>query len=296
MTLSATDLLDARTVARLERLRLGGGLASERRQGERLARARGRSTDFSDYRDYVAGDDIRFVDWNILARLRRPYVKVYHADQERQLGLLVDTSASMAFEGKFDRARRLAAAIGTVALAGPEPVTLIAIQPTGNPVRLARLRGRQARLRLLTALAELEPGGPTGIDDTITARLASYHGRGIVLILSDFLGAPHLGRALDQLAASGCEPWGLQILGRSEIAPDLAGDLRLVDSETDTTIDISNAAELLEFYHEQRQALMHWLGNHLCQRGGRYLDSASDAPIDQLIFDRMVRQGWLLGR
>ena len=139
----AAQLLDAAVAARCERLRLGGRRRhTERRAGEHLSGRGGQSIEFADFRDYHEGDDIRRVDWNSFARLRRPYVKVFRHEEEQHLAIIIDASASMAGGGKLPRACQLAAAFALVALTGGERV---AMHIAGAEDRhLAGVRGRGA--------------------------------------------------------------------------------------------------------------------------------------------------------
>src|SRR6186713_3473141 len=98
-----TSLLSNRDLDRLARLRINAARRlTNRSRGEHLAAKGGTSTEFCDYRDYSPGDDARFVDWNIFARINRPYLKQYHMEEEMHLVLLVDASTSMQLEGKLD--------------------------------------------------------------------------------------------------------------------------------------------------------------------------------------------------
>ncbi len=141
-SLFGNDVLD-----RLERLRIKPlRRLTSRSHGEHLSGKGGSSTEFSDYRDYVPGDDVRFVDWNIFARLNRPYLKLFQMEEEMHVLLLIDASASMGFEGKLLRAKQLAAAFGLMGLMGGERVSV---------VRLQRAAGRAGALP-----ADQRPGEP----------------------------------------------------------------------------------------------------------------------------------------
>src|SRR5258706_2627431 len=138
-----TSLLSNRDLDRLARLRLNSARRfTNRGRGEHLAAKGGTSTEFCDYRDYTPGDDVRFVDWNIFARIERPYLKQFHHEEERHVALLVDASRSMMFEGKLELARRVAAALGVVGLRGNEKVSACALGAAAGALRLAPVRGR----------------------------------------------------------------------------------------------------------------------------------------------------------
>ena len=121
------DLIDSRLMARLERLDMvSRKIFSGRVQGERRSRRRGMSVEFADFRPYVAGDDLRFVDWNIYGRLDRLFMKIFLEEEDLSLMVAIDTSASMDWgsPNKFEYARRLAMALGYIGLVHHTRVTL----------------------------------------------------------------------------------------------------------------------------------------------------------------------------
>src|SRR6478752_6627965 len=142
-TTQITSLLSNRDLDRLARLRLNASRRfTNRARGEHLAAKGGTSTEFCDYRDYAPGDDVRFVDWNIFARIQRPYLKQFHHEEELHVAVLVDASQSMLFEGKLALAQRLAAALGVIGLRGSDKVSACAL---GAGTRLSPSSGRAAQ-------------------------------------------------------------------------------------------------------------------------------------------------------
>jgi len=110
-----TSLLTNRDLDRLARLRLKVSRRfTNRGRGEHLGVKGGTSTEFCDYRDYAPGDDVRFVDWNIFARIQRPYLKQFHQEEELHVALHIDATRSMLFEDKLPLAPRFAAALGVL--------------------------------------------------------------------------------------------------------------------------------------------------------------------------------------
>src|ERR1041384_2376409 len=113
------SFFDAEFLKRLERLHLvAKRLSWTGAKGEHAASRKGFSLEFSDYRRYQHGDDLRYVDWNIYRRLERLLLKVFTAEEEMNIYLLVDTSRSMA-EGapaKIEYAKKIAAALGYIGL------------------------------------------------------------------------------------------------------------------------------------------------------------------------------------
>ena len=288
-----TSLLDNDVLGRIERLRLNPRQRkTNRSRGEHLAGKGGTSTEFSDYRDYVAGDDIRFVDWNVFARLHRPYMKLYQYEEELQVVLLVDGSSSMRFEGKFERACQLAAAFGVMGLLNSERVSVYGCQDADAPPQvLPPVTGRANMMRMFAFLEGLECGGDVAIEQAVQSVLTRHRGRGIAIVLSDFLTDANLTKPLNLLFSAGLVVFAMQILGPSELDPELTGDLRLIDCETGGTLDVSSIGELLGIYRDHLETLEHNLLRYCLQRNGRFMTVASDAPIEWVLFDRLLRQG-----
>ena len=290
-----TSLLDNTVLARLQRLRINTSRRfTDRRRGENLAGRSGASNEFSDYRDYVEGDDVRFVDWNIFARLHRPYMKLYREEEEMHVAILVDASNSMRFEGKLARARQLAAAFGVMGLLGTERVSVHVLNTRGDaPTSLPPSRGRASMMKLFAFLEWIQEGGDQTLDGGVDQFLKRHTGRGVTVLLSDFLTAGDLHRTFNRLFSAGQEVFAVQILGPTEIAPEVSGDSRFVDSETEQTLDVSCNADLLQLYHEYRLGLKHELGELLRQRGGRFLFTGASDPLEEILFGQMRRGGWL---
>ena len=289
-----TSLLSNRDLDRLARVRINASRRfTNRARGEHLAAKGGTSTEFCDYRDYTPGDDVRFVDWNIFARIERPYLKQFHQEEELHIAILLDASNSMLFEGKFELARQLATALGTAGLRGSEKVSVTILGPE-HPQRMPASRGRASQRKLFAFLENSESGGDLPFDRGIELFLRRHSGRGVAILLSDFLTPGDLQRAFNLLHSAGLEIFAAQILSPSELAPELAGDLRFVDSETHATLDISSAGDLLALYQEYRDAHQARLAELCRQRQGRFLAVSAAESHEHVLFDVMRRRGWLV--
>lgn len=290
-----TSLLTNEQLARVTRLRLlPNRRLTSRMRGEHRARASGTSIEFRDYRDYAPGDDMRFVDWNIFARLHRPYLKLYHEEEQMNVVVLVDASASMKFEGKLGRALSLAAAFGVMGLMAAERVSVYVFNQHGNEAtRMRPRRGRVAMRDLFAFLESIEGGGDAPLEEGVEAMLRVHRGRGVVLVLSDFLTHANLHRAFNLIHSAGLEPLGVQLLAPQEIDPALETDLRLVDSETGETLDVTAGGDLLTIYQDYRLSLQSELETLCRQRGGRFLSLDASMPLDTVLFDLLRRKGWV---
>ena len=289
-----TSLFPNELLSRLERMRVRTSRRfTAKSRGEHLARRRGTSMEFADYRNYVAGDDVRYIDWNIFARLRRPYLKLFHEEEEMHFLILVDASASMAFSGKFDRAKELAAAFGVMALLGGERVSVSVLGAEGGAARLGGLAGRACMGALFRFIEGIAPGGDAPVEVAIEDALRRHSGRGAALVVSDLLTFGDLSRAMNLLFGSGLEILALQVLAPEEIDPELEGDSRLVDSESGTRLDVTAGGALVALYQEYRAAYEAELSNGCARRGGRFLTTASRDGLDWVLFDLLRRKGWI---
>ena len=292
-----TELLSNRTLSRIERLRLSTlqNLTSHHR-GEHLSGRGGSSIEFSDYRDYSPGDDIRFIDWNIYSRLKRPYMKLFKLEEEMHLVIIVDSSESMTFGGKFLLAKKIATAFGLIGLYGNERVS--AWYPTDyNGFSFTDAfppsHGRSYIKKYLNFTNESKAGGDLSFADSIDNVLKHHKGKGAVLLLSDFLTPSNISHSMNSLFSSGLEIFGVQILSPAEIDPELNSDARFVDSETSANIDISSGGDLLKIYHEHRLNYTHNLEKICKKRSGRFLSVSSETDIETILFDIMQKRGWL---
>ncbi len=294
-TAQFTSLLPNDVLARTERMRLSPlRRKTNHSRGEHLSGKGGTSTEFADYRSYVEGDDVRYVDWNIFARTNHPYLKLYKHEEEMHVVLLVDASRSMQFEGKFDLARQLAAAFGIMGLFNVERVSAYSCRERSEaPLIFPPCAGRGSMRRLLTFLEELPGGGEFPIEAAIEEALKRHRGKGVVVLLSDFLTLGDMTRSFNLLHSAGLEIFALQILSPTELDPELTGDLRFVDSETEQTLDVSSVGELLGLYHEHREGLSNHLAALCRKRQGRFLTVGSDEDVKTVLFDRLLRRGWV---
>jgi uncharacterized protein (DUF58 family) len=286
--------MDNDELRRVERLRLTMPRRfTNRSRGENVVRRGGSSTEFKDFRDYVPGDDVRLLDWNAFARLRRPYVKLFHEQEELHLVLLVDASASMDFGDKLLRCKQLAAAFAVMGLLTGERVSVHAANRRGSDLACPPRRGRRSMRELFRFLEAIEPGGHAPVDEAILTLLRHHRGRGVLLVLSDFLTAGALQRPLDLAFGCGLLPAGIQILAPVEREPELGGDVRLVDCEDGATLDVSNSGQLLELYREHLAAQERGLDRLFRRHGGRFLAASSDQELGALLA-LLLRRGWLL--
>ncbi|WP_432798817.1 DUF58 domain-containing protein [Poriferisphaera sp. WC338] len=289
-----TELLSNQMLGRVERMRIQSNRKfTNRMRGEHLSGKGGQSTEFSDYRDYVAGDDIRYVDWNIFSRLGRPYLKQFHHEEEQQLVLIIDRSNSMLFGGKLQRAKAIAAAMGVMGLFGNEKVSAYVVGVDEDTQQCLRpCSGRGSMHKLFKYLEGIEGGGNELIENGIERVLRTHRGKGVAVLLSDFLTYGDVGAGLTRLRGRELEIFAMQILSEVEVNPDLDGDLKFVDSEGAGTLDVSAAGDVVGIYQEYRLRYERQLEDHCRKRGGRFLSISAADHLQYVLFDLLVRKGW----
>ena len=290
-----TKLLDNDTLSRLGRMRVNTRRhLTSRGRGEHLHGKGGSSVEFADFRNYVPGDDLRYLDWNIFSRLHRPYLELYHLEEQMHVVILVDASSSMLFEGKLDRAKQLAAAFGIMGLFNIERVSVWACHSMERrPYCLTPCTGRVSMRRVLRFVEDIEGGGDLSVEGAVDHVLQYHRGRGAAILLSDFLTFGDVQRAANRLFSAGLEIFGVQILSPAEIDPQVTGDLRLVDSETAGTLDVTAAGDLLGIYQEHRAGFEAELEGMCRQRGGRFIALNCADPLEWVLFDLLKRKGWV---
>lgn len=295
-SITASPLYDPKLLARLEQLRLLTRRAHDgARKGERRSLKRGSSQEFADYRNYVIGDDLRFVDWNLYGRLDKLFIKLFLEEEDLTLAIVVDTSASMGFGEpltKLDLARRLALSLGYIALANQEKVALMG---GGNHVDHldAGVRGRSALFPLIRGLESLTPKGPTELDRLLNHANEILKRSGVVLVCTDLLDPTLAEKGLLSLRQRGHEVVLAHLLTPDELHPTLDGDLALVDAETGETLEVTLSPSTRASY---MNALQQYLDNAagFCRRHGLgYLLWDGTTAIDDIV-TRVLRQRGIL--
>lgn len=297
--MKGAGLLDPAFVRTLEQLRLEARRAFPgTSKGERRSTRRGSSVEFADFRNYSAGDDLRHLDWNILARLDRPMLRLFVEEEDVRVDFLVDTSRSMDYgepATKLDYARRIAAALGYLAIAGLDRVGAAGFAERLGP-RLRAARGTGQVFALLEFLSSLEPAdGSTSLSVSIDRFGRETRRPGILFVVSDFLDASDYVGALRQLAFRRFDVNLIQVLAPDEVDPPIGGDLLLVDSETGETREITVNTATAAAYKRALGALQGRLDGLAASTGIRFVPVTTDVPFEDLLL-RHLRERRVLGR
>lgn len=295
-------LFDESTLRKLNTLSLvANKVRAGAMKGDRRSKKRGVSIEFADYRDYVPGDDLRRLDWNVYARLEKPFIKLFEEEEDLAVHILVDASKSMNWgeseQNKFDFARKLAAALGTIALSAGDQITVVFLTPTGIGAQYGPARGTHHTLRLLTYLEKQPTAGQTNLNQSLQT-YALYFGRntatrrpGLTFILTDLLDPHGYETGLGKLQARGHELVLLHILAPDELDPQLAGDLKFIDTETGYAQEVSLDGGIRDLYRERVASWKNAIQTYCQKREIHYLPLSTAVPWDKVVLRQMRREG-----
>jgi len=293
MPTASIPLLSPELLAQLERLELvSRKIFRGRIKGERRSLRKGQSVEFADFRGYVPGDDLRFVDWNTYARLDKLFLKLFLEEEDLHFYALIDASESMNFgtPTKFEFAKRLAAALGFIGLIRSDRVKIETLgQPAAQPG--LTLRGRQSVWRLLDHLDGIQPGETVSLSAGIKNFCVRNSGRGIVVLISDLLDKNGYEEGLRYLMAQRMDPYIVHVLSAEEVDPEIKGDLRLIDCEDANETEISVSVPLLKRYKQTLAAFVSGVQEYCTRRGMGYLLARSNQSVDQLVTGYLRERG-----
>lgn len=319
------ELLSPQLIARLSALDLTSKkILAGKLKGERRSKRRGQSIEFADHRQYVVGDDLRHIDWNIYGRLDRLFLKLFLEEEDLALHIVLDASASSdaGSPSKYVFMQQLALALAYVGLVNLHRVTISVIagaQVSTSPdpddahastpsapgaapnspaavQHLRDLRGRRRLHDLARFLLGIVPAGGgvasgSSFTDAATRIALTRRGKGVMLVLSDFFIKEGYDTGLRLLLGRGYDVYAVQVLSPQEIEPDLGGDLRLRDAEDGDVAEVTISAPLLKKYKQNLTAYVNRLRDFCARRDIVHLMLPSSTPVDTAVLDYLRRLG-----
>ncbi len=311
------ELLDNELIAKISRLDLASQkIFAGKLRGERRSKKRGESVEFADHRPYAVGDDIRHIDWNIYARLDRLFLKLFLEEEDLSLHLVIDASGSAdcGEPNKYLFMQQVAMTLGYVGLVNFNRVTAnimggisrdaegniredfaeTAEQAAANSLaNIRNLRGRRRTHDLSRFLCSIEPGGGGDFREHAKRIALSRTGKGVMVVISDFLMKEGYEDGLRLLAGRGYDVFCLQVLSPQEVEPDVRGDLRLRDVEDEDFAEVTISAPLLKRYKQVLGAYTEQLRTFCAQRQMTLLTVQSNTPMDMLMLEYFRKRGLL---
>jgi uncharacterized protein (DUF58 family) len=289
------DLFDEEFQRKLESLALvSRRVFAGRLRAERRSKKKGSGIEFADYRDYVPGDDFRYVDWNIFQRFGRLLVRLYEEEEDLSIYFIVDCSTSMGFGdgNKFDQARRLAAALAYVGLANLDRVTIVGVADE-VVARMPTTRGKGRIFTVFQFLRSLQPNGTTELRDSLRTFVAQHKRRGLAVLISDLYDPAGFEGGINVLRYNKFEPYVLHIVDERDAHPVLRGDVRVYDCETGEEREVTVTKKLLDkmagAWSEYREQIERFCTANQVP----YFPADTDVPFDELVL-RVFRRGGFL--
>ena len=287
-----TDPFDTAFLRKLDLLelvyrRLRGG----RGAGESIGTERGGRMEFREHRRYAAGDDFRYIDWNVFGRSDSLFVKEYAREERRSVIVLLDASRSMEFgrPSKLACGKQLAAAFAYLALVAGDEAVVTAFSDDLH--RSVSVSGRKGRItEVLGELRDVRAAGRTSILGSLKALRGRMPHRSMVVLISDLMDAD-CRAGLAALSARGFEPCVIQLISRDEAAPAETGRLHLTDCETGESHSLwIDGAELQEYEHVLNEFVEGWK-TFCAAQGIAFVTALSDVPFDELMLGYLRRGG-----
>lgn len=283
------DLLSPEFLTQLERVALVSRRTFRGRvKGERKSPRKGISVEFSDYRPYGVGDDIRYVDWNVYGRLDRLYLKLFVDEEDLCLHALVDASSSMAYgaPSKLQYAARLCMALAYVGLVNLERVG-VGVVREGMAEGFSPARGRRQAVPLMDFLTRVRPSGGTALSDGLAAYALRSREAGLAVLISDLMDPQGYERGLKALLERRFDVHVVHVLAPDEMNPSFAGDLRLVDAETGELRDLTLDAEAMRTYRQRLREFLEGAEQFCRSREIGYHRVVTDTPVEQFVLGQL---------
>ncbi len=265
--------------------------------GKHLIKKYGQTIEFADYRNYQPGDDIRRIDWNLFARLKKYFLKLYTDERQMHVRIFLDCSASMGlYPQKAAYALGFAAALGFLAVKSNDKVSFHflgdgrAVDPFGLIV------GKNAFFRAIGEFDKITFGGEADFAGSVPLVAGEGASDGLSVLISDFLNENRWQRAADYLLFKKRQILVCQILGREDLAPNYSGKYELVDCEGSGPGDGRNvrlnvSRPMLEQYRKEISAYIAELGQICAAKGAAFLSVGADVPIERALFCELSRNG-----
>ncbi len=298
-TTNTSKLLTPELLSQLERLELvTRKVFRGRMKGERRSKRKGQSVEFADFRNYVAGDDLRLLDWNLYARLDKLIIKLFLEEEDLHFYTLIDSSLSMDFGSptKLEYAKQLAAALGFVGLIRTDRVRIETLSQ-GVGERGPILRGRHSVWRMLEHLNAIQPDtitaekGPTPLAEGVKNFCLRNAGKGIVVLISDLMDKAGYEQALRYFVSHQVDCFVIHVLSQEELEPDVQGDLKLVDCEDQDEAEITASAPLINRYKQTLNAFVAGAQEFCTKRGMHYILANNQMPVQELVAQHLRRRG-----
>lgn len=259
--------------------------------GNHKSKKYGSSCEFADYRDYLEGDDISKIDWNLYGKFEKMYLKLYLDERQMQTKIYIDCSKSMSFFNKDQYAVRLASTLAYLSVNEMDKVNVFYI--TGNHAEpiLENLVGRDSYMNSISRLNNLKFDGDSLLSEAIVRSTVGY-GDGRSIIISDFESDHNYFDAIDYLRNKRRDVLCIQVLADEEIHPTIRGKSIIHDSEDDNHIYKNNITrDVLKAYKKAVDYISKRIDDYCLSREADYVMVSTADTMKDVFLNRMVQRG-----
>lgn len=285
-----SKLVDSRLVKKIESLSLNPNLSSDKgNSGQRKSKGHGNSMEFSDFREYFPGDDIRKIDWNVYGRFEKLFVKLFQEEREVLFNIIIDNSLSMDYgsPSKLEASKQLAALLGYIILNNDDRVMIHYIEG-GKLQSSNRFKSKNSFFNLVKTLEDIE-----AVNEKISPQIMkSDFFNGVSIYLSDFYDED-AKKSIKYLNYKRQRVVLLQIMSDEELNPKVNGEISLIDSEDASYKNIKLNSRIIESYKEKLAEFIEAFKLGANASGGYHILVPTNLSIDEILFKKMVKIGLL---
>ena len=266
--------------------------------GKHLVRTYGQTVEFADYREYMLGDDIRRIDWNLYSRFEKYFLKLFTDERQMHTQIFIDCSASMGKDNpqKAQYAIGTAAALGYLSVHNMDKVSFKLIREGVAEDSFGTLVGKRALFNAVSELETTEFKGEADLYSAITKCPNVGSNDGLTVIVSDFFTDTDWKKAVDFLCYKKRQVLLVQVLTPEEVDPTYSGRVNLIDSESGGVEDPRNLKIRInranyEAYAEALHDLREEMRSFCVSRGAEFVSVSTDQPIEKMLFKELLKVG-----
>jgi len=266
--------------------------------GKHLVRTYGQTVEFADYREYMLGDDIRRIDWNLYSRFEKFFLKLFTDERQMHTQVFIDCSASMGKDNPAKAAYSLgvAAALGYLSVHNMDKVSYKLIKGDKAEDPFGTIVGKRAFFGAISELENMSFDGECDLRNAVISTHNVGNNDGLTVIISDFFTDTDWKKAVDYLCYKKRQVLLVQVLTPDEIDPLYTGRVNLIDSEAEDIADTKNmkikidrASQLA--YEEAMKAIWDDLKSFCNSRGAAFVSISTDQPIEKVLFKELLKVG-----
>ena len=266
--------------------------------GKHLVSTYGQTVEFSDYREYMLGDDIRRIDWNLYSRFEKHFLKLFTDERQMHVQIFLDCSASMGRENPRKAAYAIgtAAALGFLSVHNMDKVSFKLMKGNSAEDKFGTIVGKNTFFKAISELENLDFVEETDIYSAVTGCPNMGSNDGLTVIISDFFTDSELEKAVDYLCYKKRQVLLVQVLAPEEVDPVYNGRINLIDSESVDLADTKNmklriTRSMLLAYEEALKDMMSDLKTFCASRGASFISVRCDSPIEKMLFGELLKVG-----